>query len=615
MQLHALKSWETHPWLRWWPLLSWLALFLTMVGTAWVCDDAYITFRTVDNLLHGHGAVFNVGERVQSFTHPLWMLLHVPFYALTGNIYYVTLFLSFTLSLGAAALLARLLRSRMAWGLVPLVLLCSKAYVEYATSGLENPLTVFLLVLFAYVLLEREGHARQLLHLSLVLALVFTNRMDAILMLFPALAWRFWQVRSWRNVGLVLLGFLPIFAWELFSVIYYGFPFPNTAYAKLGTGIPQGQLLRQGVYYFLDSISRDMLTVPLILLGALCGLFHKRAWPLAIGVSLYLVYILRIGGDFMTGRFMMAPFALSVTVLLYTLRDGDLVRKYLLPAAFVFSHVTAMVLMLQFFDPRLSEPLINANGIANERSFYNAGTGLLHAFKGHRLPAHSWVENGQRIAASPDKVHVVYTLGFNGFYAGPGRFLIDRYALSDPLLARLPCIYSPRRRPGHYERILPAGFEESLRTDSNVLADPELRTLYGDLRLITRGPIWSSERWAAIWRQNTASKQDFARYAAPVTQRHTVGSGDSTVYQLSPITGLRLLPGPAQAAQVTLDYQSLCDVALTQHFQGGKVRSIWLSAEYPDSLPTIKTIDWPANLDSISIYPIGECGGGVKIWE
>ena len=50
-------------------------LALLVVLTAWLGDDCYFTLRSVDNLLHGHGAVWNVGERVQAYTHPLWMLV------------------------------------------------------------------------------------------------------------------------------------------------------------------------------------------------------------------------------------------------------------------------------------------------------------------------------------------------------------------------------------------------------------------------------------------------------------------------------------------------------------------------------------------------------------
>lgn len=619
MNLTTLKNWETHPWLRWWPLLSWLALLLVWIGTAWVCDDAYITFRTVDNLLQGHGAVFNVGERVQSYTHPLWMLLHVPAVGLLGDAYYATLLLSLACTFATTALLARLLRNRLAWGLVPLLLICSKAFVEYSSSGLENPLTQLLLVLFAYVLLERRDHPRQLLHLSLLLALLFTSRMDAILMLAPALAWRCWETRSWRTVWLVALGFLPIVAWEAFSIVYYGFPFPNTAYAKLGAGIDNGQLLQQGVYYFLDSLKRDPLTLPLTLLGVVVGLSKRQTWPLSLGVLLYLVYVLRIGGDFMTGRFFNAPFTLGLLVLLYHMRDRALGRGSVFGWALVPVALAALfnagTFALQLMGPPAQQALAQSHGIANERAFYSAGTGLVHAFMGHHLPVHPGVDDGRKMAASPERVHIVYALGFPAYFAGPDRFLLDRYALSDALMARLPRIHSPRQRPGHYERVLPAGFVESLRTNSNVLEDPALRSLYADLLLISRGPIWSSERWAAIWWQNTAPRQDFSRYATPVTQRHVIGDTSATRFSLQPESGLRILPQAGKQGQIQFTMQGLCDVALTQHWHDGRVTSIWASKEFPDDVPFVQTFDWAAGIDSLSIYPIGECPGGVLISE
>ena len=43
-----------------------LAFFLLLIRTAWLDDDAYITFRTVDNVLHGYGLRWNVLNRVQA---------------------------------------------------------------------------------------------------------------------------------------------------------------------------------------------------------------------------------------------------------------------------------------------------------------------------------------------------------------------------------------------------------------------------------------------------------------------------------------------------------------------------------------------------------------------
>ncbi len=78
------------------------ALFLlVLVRTAWVCDDAFITFRTVDNWLNGYGLRWNVAERVQSFTHPLWMLLYAVPYAVSGDPYLTSIWLSIAVSLFA----------------------------------------------------------------------------------------------------------------------------------------------------------------------------------------------------------------------------------------------------------------------------------------------------------------------------------------------------------------------------------------------------------------------------------------------------------------------------------------------------------------------------------
>jgi len=38
-------------------------------------DDAFIVFRYARNLVEGHGAVFNVGERVEGYSSPLWLSL------------------------------------------------------------------------------------------------------------------------------------------------------------------------------------------------------------------------------------------------------------------------------------------------------------------------------------------------------------------------------------------------------------------------------------------------------------------------------------------------------------------------------------------------------------
>jgi len=89
--------------------------------------------------------------------------------------------------------------------------------------------------------------------MGLLACLSTLNRMDVLLFYGPALIYLITKCRSWKNFGRLLLTFLPFVLWEVFSVIYYGFLFPNTAYAKLYTHIPESALLKQGLLYVYDS--------------------------------------------------------------------------------------------------------------------------------------------------------------------------------------------------------------------------------------------------------------------------------------------------------------------------------------------------------------------------
>ncbi|MCX6552082.1 MAG: hypothetical protein NTY02_13965, partial [Acidobacteria bacterium] len=57
------------------------------LANSWVGDDAYITFRVSDNLIHGYGLRWNVAERVQAYTNPLWMFVMAGGAAVTGEFY------------------------------------------------------------------------------------------------------------------------------------------------------------------------------------------------------------------------------------------------------------------------------------------------------------------------------------------------------------------------------------------------------------------------------------------------------------------------------------------------------------------------------------------------
>jgi arabinofuranosyltransferase len=88
-------------------LVIFLVFFaIILLGNAWTNDDAYITFRTIDNFINGYGLRWNVDERVQAYTNPLWMFVLSGFYFFTKEIYFTSLSVSIFLSIVAVYLVA-----------------------------------------------------------------------------------------------------------------------------------------------------------------------------------------------------------------------------------------------------------------------------------------------------------------------------------------------------------------------------------------------------------------------------------------------------------------------------------------------------------------------------
>jgi arabinofuranosyltransferase len=478
-----------------------LGLFiLVLVRTAWMCDDAYITLRTVDNLVSGFGPRWNVSERVQAYTHPLWMLaLALPYY-FTREAYFTPLVLSMLISVAAMWLfVSRLALSGGAAIVGASVFIFSKAFVEYSTSGLENPLTHFLLAIF-FVLYWHPERAHRVTHLWLAASLIMLNRLDAGLLVLPALLVRTYRMGWQSGAKAVASGLLPLLIWEMFSIAYYGFPFPNTAYAKLNTGIPSGALAMQGLLYLMNSLTNDPVTLFAIVVFVTASLATRQRenWPIALGILLYLVYVVRVGGDFMSGRFLTAPLFCAVA----------LISRFELPLASPLTPAaTATIIALGLFatarppltsqDDAMNPPprAIGIAGVTDERAFYYRYTGLLRWTRDVPLPHFQWETEGREARANPG-VFVRAQIGLFGYFAGPGVHVVDVLALADPLLARLPA--QPKWRIGHFERRVPQGYVETLQDGRNVIVDADTAMKYERLKVVTREPIWSRRRWRAI---------------------------------------------------------------------------------------------------------------------
>ena len=301
-------------------------------------------------------------------------------------------------------------------------------------------------------------------------------------------------------MGLAALGFAPLLLWLAFSLFYYGFPFPNTAYAKLATGIPPAALARQGMAYLLNSLRWDPVTLAIIFAALGLAVATRRAGVLVVaaGIALYLLYIIRIGGDFMSGRFLAAPL-LAAVALLIVVGGQRLRRPVLMVSAAAILGLGLIGHIPYWLAGRPSGESARRDGdIADERAYYTPYTGL---FQAARAP-HPWAEQGDVLRGAGAAVIEHGNVGFLGYYAGPAVHIVDRNGLTDPLLARLPVRDPADWRIGHFRREVPAGYVETLRTGQNVIENRELAAYYDVLRAVTRGPLWSRSRLAAVWRIN-----------------------------------------------------------------------------------------------------------------
>lgn len=519
------------------------AYALVVLQNAWLHEDAFITFRTVDNLLNGYGAVWNVGERVQTYTHPLWFGFMALAHWLSGEVFYTSIGVSWLCSLGVAALVVVVLAPSVWHAALGAALLClCKAFVDYSTSGLENPLSHLLLALFVAVFLRAENGPRRLVLLGVLTSLAALTRMDVLIVYGPALLYCIWQERSARALYLLSCG-LPLFlGWEIFSLAYYGFFVPNTAYAKLNTGVDSGELVVQGLRYLQNSLRVDPLALGALALASAWCAYRRlaREGVIVLGCALYLVYVVRIGGDYMTGRFIALPFLGAVCALVHAvaLRDA---RTGLAALGAVLA-----VGLMGSAPPPLSgvdyeEHGVEAgHGILDERANYHAATGLLKALsadEGVEFPRHHWVDFGRQLRAAAQRQELVvttyYNIGILPYYAGPKLYHADVLGIGTALLARLPAFEDAEWSPGHFERIMPEGYLETLIYGENVLADRQLGRYYDGLRLITSGPLLSGARWRAIWDYHrgawdqwlsretyrAVSKEDIARSRARLEPR------------------------------------------------------------------------------------------------
>jgi arabinofuranosyltransferase len=500
--------------LRWWPLV--VPLIIVLIGAwlyRWVDEDAFINFRLIDNLLAGHGLVFNVGERVEVDSDPLWIFsltaLHevLPFIALE--------WLSVLLGLVCTAAgfvtggrgIQQLAHSRGESTVFPLGLLMVSVVAgvwEFATSGLEMSM-VFLWLGSSFLLLVRvEARRRRAWPAAVVMGLGPLIRPElalgsivfvvVLLVVVVAPGW----VRTGRRIlrcGLVLAASLALpVAFQLFRMGYYALVVPNTGLAKAGGSA----WWSQGLTYLWNFMAPYTLWLPL-LLAAPFVVLPARAWwrrgdrmgvvllatPIVVGLA-DVLYVVHVGGDYMHARLLLPGFFALCLPIFVSARQARSLLVIPLVGITVWAAVSAG--WLRYVPPPVTSLNPQAVFISNERNSWISATRQAHPITAadYRLAlsgsagallnrlAHRVPRGHQQLlvitnpfapikpaGVVPARSALPFTLSVNvpaigviGYLAGPDVYIFDSYSLANPIGSHT--VIVRHARPGHEKYIGPA---------------------------------------------------------------------------------------------------------------------------------------------------------------
>jgi arabinofuranosyltransferase len=468
----------------------------------WISDDGFITFRYVRNLLDGHGPVYNVGDRVQGYTHPLWLLLLIPVHAVVGEPVLTASILGGALTFVAVAYTGFFIlrryqspRALVFFGLLAALLASSEAWRSFQTSGLENSLSNLLIAVLLVELFRAEGP--RILAMTLLCSLLALTRPDLMLLVGPLGAYIALRAVREGAVRELIVASLPVLVWAAFALLYYGTVVPNTASAKLGNAT-LAESVSQGLKYLIDWSSYEPGSAVLLAFCAWAGLrltatLEQRLF--ALGSAIYFVYVIAIGGDFMRGRFFVPLLTAAAGLGVLVLLDVWSVRITLMQG-WLMAAMLAGIAVLNLASPAPGLPRFN-HGIVNEREFFQEMSLRRYLADGEIKYAIFNVEQLAELnrfaeACGPFGIRSP-TAGAFSYFARPEITVIDIHGLNDRYIANLDDSYlSPRQRVGHPSRRIPMSYLAS-RSDISIFEDWQEAVRERDCEIIAATQRYTSE--------------------------------------------------------------------------------------------------------------------------
>ena len=582
-------------------LTPWLALavplIIVLVGAwtyRWVQEDAFIDFRIIDNLLAGHGPVFNVGERVEAYSDPLWLFTLAGLRLLLPFISLEWISVASGLASTAAGVLLggravqRLAESRDGQVALPVGLLIFSVVAgvwEFVTGGLEMGMVFSWIGLTFWLLVRLEERRRSPAWCAFVAGLGSLERPELVLMagvflvataiVIGAPGWKGQTSISRRWISpLVAALILPVL-YELWRMAYFALIEPNTGLAKSGTGA----WWSQGFTYLWNFVAPYTLWLPFLLALPLVVPRLVRWWragdrlgvvvlltPVVAGMG-DLLYVARVGGDYMHARLLLPGFFALCVVFYVEARQLRQLAVVPLTGILIWSVVCGGWLR---FDT--TRPTNDEHGISNERDVWVATLRFPHpitlaqwsvwAGPGDHYAAvakAAKAQGRQELIVSPDSyfplvdeyiqpaqtalpVNVIVNIvdvGSRGFTSGSDVYVYDQASLANPIGAHLASGVLLGGRPGSK----PADWVWMVARFGTPAESAGFRPPPGEL------PVSVASLRTIAAARSALNCGELKSYLTAITARLTISRALSDLSHSLTFTSFRFSPNPVIAQQ------------------------------------------------------------------
>lgn len=303
-------------------------------------DDSFIIFRYAKNFANGYGLVFNIGEKVEGYTCFLWTIL-------MGFIIYIGqdpvlfskvfgLIFSFG-SISITYLISKRI-SQSSFFLFPfisvLLLVSNGAFALWTISGMETSMFLFFMLTGIYFYILEWYDNRNVMLSAFSFALASLTRPEGLFIFGLTLVHRLWysyhikKFKMKKHFQWVCSFLIIVVPHVLLRILYYGYPFPNTFYAKSGMS---WFYIQSGVDYTVKFLQQyGLFGIALILPCAVLYFRRDRLWYsyFVLIIIALTAYVISIGGDvLLENRFFIPIFPLMYIFIQEALYDVCQFRK------------------------------------------------------------------------------------------------------------------------------------------------------------------------------------------------------------------------------------------------------------------------------------------------